>query len=83
MFSGLAYFVSPLSVSCATGSCTHTFPFPSYVFPLYLTLVLLWTVDSSPVTHLSPVSLFVLVTHMLMFLAYVFLISSCRLVSRG
>ena len=31
--SGLAYLVSLLSVSRATGSCTRTFPFPSYVFP--------------------------------------------------
>ena len=33
VFSGLAYFVSPLSVSRATGSCTRTFPFLSYAFP--------------------------------------------------
>ena len=31
-FSGLAYLVFPFSVSCATGSCTRTFPFPFHVF---------------------------------------------------
>ena len=33
-FSGLACIAFPFPVSRATGSCTRTFPFPSYAFPL-------------------------------------------------
>ena len=56
---------SPLPVSCATGLCTRTFPFPSYMFPLTCTGVPIWIVDSSPVTCLLPVSPFVLSTRTL------------------
>ena len=67
-------------VSCATGSCTRTFP-SHLMCSLLLVLVPLWIVNSSPVTCLSPVSPFVLSTRLLMFLAYVFLLLCCRLVS--
>ena len=54
-------------------------PFLSRVFLLHVPV---WTVDSSPDTCLFPVSLFVLLTRLLTFLAYVFLLMSCRLVSQ-
>ena len=44
-------------------------------------LVRIWTVDSSTTTCLFHISLFVSSTRTLMFLAYVFLLLSCRLVS--
>ena len=54
-------------------------PVPVLHVSFYLTLVRLWIVDSSPVTCLSPVSPFVLMTRLLTFPAYVFLLSSRRL----
>ena len=80
VFSRLGYLVFPFPVSRATGSCTHTFPFPSYVFPFTCTTVLIWIVDSSSVTCLFPISPFVSMTRPLTFLAYVFLLLSRRLV---
>ena len=60
-FPRLAYPVFPLSVSRATGSCTRMFLF---LFHVFLLLVQMWTVDSSPVTCLFPLSPFVLSTRL-------------------
>ena len=72
-FSGLAYFVSPLSVSRATSSCTCMFLFPSYVF-LNCT-----NMDRRLVSSHLLVSrfFFVLSTRLLTFLDYAFPFSSC------
>ena len=68
-------------MSRATSSCTRMFPFHLTCFFL---LVLLWIVDSSPVTYLSSVSPFVLSTRLLMFshLCLSLCSSSTRLPSR-
>ena len=78
MFSGLAYLVFPFPVSRATGSCTHTFPFPFHMFS-YLYECGLTTCLWLPVLYLfSPL---VLSTRTITFLAYAFLCLARRLVS--
>ena len=76
-FSGLAYLLLP----CSHVTCHRlVYSYISVPVSRVLLRVPVQTVESSPATCLCPVSPFVLSTCTLTFLAYAFLVSSCRLV---